>query len=236
MAKPRWEMKSALHRAREGHRLALRHRAALEPRLSPGLIEGLGTDLERLGGRRADRAETVTTQKGTTGRERDVAEEAHNWVLSIRNMARRTDLFPHGDRKALGVGEKLSPDDTGRVIGAIAAILKLGAERPDVLRRIGVLEEDLPEGRQLGLDLGGADSAQAAIFAVGKDRTFDKNVVQLRIEAAIDEISSRGAMALRQDAQERERFEDLVAEAGPKPQEEEARPPSEGEGAPAGGA
>jgi len=222
---PKWELHDALRRGRAGLRLGRQNEAALAARLPAGFLDKLEADIELLTKSPADRQATKTEQKGQTGTERVQAGMSHDWVMSIRNMARRTDELDDGERKSLGVGEKLSPSETDRVLGAVNAILAAFANRAGLDEKMGVITEDLDRGRSLAAELSGADNQQSEVMDLGKDKTFDKNVVQMAIEAAVDKISSRGRMAFLADPALRARFDDLVSTSGPRKADEPSPPP-----------
>jgi hypothetical protein len=221
---PKWELQDALHRGRAALRLARQCEAKLGPRLQEGQLDGMSGRIDQLAGSPADRQATRTEQKGLTGTERTAADRAHEWVIAIRNMGRRTAELNKGERKALGVGEKLSPAETDRVLGAIKAIIKAFDKQAGLAAKMGVIPEDVDKGRRLDAELSGADAQQVEVMGEGKDKTFDKNVVQMALEADVDKISSRGRMAYLDDPAMRARFDDLVSSSGPR-KEEEPKPP-----------
>jgi len=184
--KPRWPLDDTARRGQDALVLCMEYRAALEPRLGAGHIAGLEGDLPLLTGSPADRQATRTAQKGKTGEERDLAADGHDGVMTARTLARRTAGIPDGTLKALGVGEKLSKNNTDAVKGAVLAILNAADAAPGLAPRLGLLPADLDDGRAIADALGGADQAQADAMTTGKTKTFDENVVQLRVEAAVE--------------------------------------------------
>jgi len=209
--KPRWPLPDAVRRGQDALVLCIEYRATLEPRLSAGLIARIEEDLGLLEGSPADRQAAKTVKKGKTGAERDLASEGHDWVMLVRNLAQRSTGIAAGTLTALGVGENISDKNTNAVQGAMGAILAALDADPDLPPKLGLVPDDLEEARALASALGGADQAQTASENVRKAKTFDKNVTQLRLEAAVDEVSSRGQMAYRKDAVVRARFAALVA-------------------------
>lgn len=213
--KPRWDLKDAIRRGEAAENLGTKNSAIVVPRLDAGALEGLRADLGLLKGAPEDRGAAGTGRKAATGAERDAAAEGADWIGRVREMGRRTKGFGKGDRKAIGIGEKVDPRQSGKVRSAIASILKFATDKPDVARSIGMIPEDLAEGQGLLVALAAAENGQSAATTLSTEKTFNKDVVQLRVEAAIDQISARGAMAARKNAPLRARFEALVSSTGP---------------------
>jgi hypothetical protein len=213
--KPKWGESEAIRRGREAHHLAEEHTAALSPRLPEGTVDELGEDLGQLTGFGPDRRATRTAQKGQTGEERALAREGKDWVMSARESAKRSRGVGSGALKALGVGEPLSANSTTAVLAALTACLNAFAENSELAGAIGLIEADLDEARTIKAELAAADAAQAGVMEKAKDKTFDRNAVQMRIEAAVDMISARGRMAFRRVPDIRGRFEALTSTSGP---------------------
>ena len=218
--KPKWKEGSAVRRGIEAHHLAVTYQSVLEPRLAAGAIDGLSADVALLTGSGADRQVTKTAQKGQTKVERELAENAKDWVIMTRRMAKRTRGIGSGVLKSLGVGEEVRSDNTSQVVGAVNACFRVFDADPELPRRIGLVEDDLTEARNLVVSLLSADADQTEVMTESKDKTFDRDAVQLRIEAAVDMISSRGEMAFRAESDIRARFRALVTAAGPSSKSE----------------
>jgi hypothetical protein len=209
--KTKWREDETIRRGKDAAHLAETHRSVLEPRLPAGAIDGLRTDLALLTVSKADRKAGKTEQKGRTGKKRDAAEDGKDWVLTVRTMAKRTDGVSKGELKALGVGEPLSAKSSHSVTAAAEAILRAFEKNPELSRRIGLIEQDITDAQDITAELGTAGSEQSDVIIRNKDKTFDRNAVQMRIEAAVDMISTRGRMAFRNDRDVRDRFEALVS-------------------------
>jgi hypothetical protein len=209
-AKPKWREDETIHWGGDALHLAETHRSVLEGRLPAGAVDGLRADIGLLSASKADRKAGKTEQKGHTGKKRDTAEDGKDWALIVRNMAKRTEGITSGELKSLGVGENISGKSSCGVSAAVRAILLTLRKNPELARKIGLIGQDETDAEGIMSDLGSAGSEQSEVITRNKDKTFDRNAVQMRIEAAIDMISARGQMAFRNDRDIRDRFEALV--------------------------
>lgn len=213
--KPRWDLESAHRRGDAAHRLAVAHRPEVEGRLAPGVIDGLGANLEALGSTPVIRGAALIAQKGSTQAERDQSADGHDWAVAIREAARRTPDLPDSVLKKLGVGERITAADPKLVAAAIQAILETLTADGTLAATLGLLPDDVKDGEDLRASLSGAGKDQSDAMAAKKQKTLDKNLVQLQVEAAVDQISSRGALAFRKNPVIRDQFAALVSSAGP---------------------
>lgn len=227
---PRWSLADAQRRARVAYRLAIKHQAAIEPRLPPGLLAQLLADRATLGDAAAGKVASLASQKLATRGERVTAERGHRMVMRIRNVVRRGGELPTL-RAALGVGDDLRPSDTAGVVAALQAIVAQAAE----LAPLGVIADDVVKAQALAAALSGANVAQGSAFDVREATTEARHEAQLRVEQAIHRVSAVGALAFDDDDAASEltaaRFERLVASSGPSAADEddvgdEPAPPS----------
>jgi hypothetical protein len=198
----------------------------LEPRLDAGNIDGLGADIDLLSSSGADRKAGKTTQKGKTGKKRDLGEEGKEMVMSIRDSAKRTRGISQGTRTALGVGESIDPKSTKTVVAGIKACLTAFKEDPDLAAKIGLLPEDIEDIKTILAGLDTAEASQVETIGSNKDKTFDRNAVQMRIEAAVDMIAARGRLAFRNDKDLQARFDALVSTKGSSNGNKDEPPPA----------
>jgi hypothetical protein len=228
---PRWSLADAQRRARVAYRLAIKHQAAIEPRLPPGLLAQLLADRATLGDAAAGKVASLASQKLATRGERVTAERGHRMVMRIRNVVRRGGELPTL-RTALGVGDDLRPSDTAGVVAALQAIVAQAAE----LAPLGVIADDVAKAQALAAALSGANVAQGSAFDAREATTEARHEAQLRVEQAIDRVSAVGALAFDDDDDAASelvaaRFERLVASSGPSAADEddvgdEPAPPS----------
>lgn len=222
--KPKWKEADAVKRGKEAYRLADKYREDIQPRLE-GLegvsIDGLKEDYELLDDSKIDRGVATTEKKSQTTEEREIAIKTKKWVIDIREMAQKTNTVKKEEKKSLGVGEDVNDKSTTKVVKAATSIFNALVKYPKLASQIGVIEKDLTQGRKLVADLQEADKAQAVLIGTGKDKTFDRNKVQLRVEAAVDAISSRGKRAFSEDEAVRQLFDNLTSKSGPTPTTDE---------------
>ena len=218
--RPRWSPDDAARRARIAYRLATKHQAAVEPRLSPGLLAQLAADRAALGDASVGSRSALVGQKVATATERDVARKGHRFVLRVRAVVRRSAGAPEPLRTALGVGDNLRATNTSAVAAALDAIVAQAA----VLAAHGVLPADVAKAQALSAQLKSADASQGAARDARASLTEDRVDTQRRLERAVGEIASRGALAFDEDdpaeAALVERFERLVSSNGPSDEDE----------------
>lgn len=216
--KPRWALDDAKERARVAAHLAEVHTERLSPRLEPGLVEQLAADRVFLGD--DSDARPLTAQKVATATEREIAEDGHDLVMAIRNAVARSPNAGAALRKAVGIGERLRKSDTDGIVRALHAIVT----HAESLRAVGVHNDDVAEASALAASLRAADDAQGASKNARSDATEARLAAHLRIEKAIDSISSKGVLAFRKEPLVRERFERLVSDTGPRPDDDPGLP------------
>jgi len=214
--KPRWTLDDTLRRGRLAYRLVNKHVSKVEPRLSAGLLNQLKTDRAALGDASAGGTSALTAQKTATSHERDTAAEGHALVMQIREVVARTAGASPTLRTAIGIGDGLRADSTPKVIAALDSVVNNAV----ALGFCGVLTEDIEEAKTLAADLRAADASQGSAKDARSNTTEDRIDTQLRIERAIDEISSRGTLAFRKDKVIAERFGRLVSSGGPTAEDE----------------
>lgn len=220
--KPKWTREDAVVRGKAAGKLGGEFKAEIEPRLTPGRLDGVKTDSKDLKGSNVVRTVVMVEQKTATAGERDVAGEAADMVGRVRANVKKTRGMKSADLKSFGVGEKVAARSTSNVLAALRMCVNAIGKDPDRARRAGLLDSDKLELEGYIATLGKADDVQDAAVDASKDTTISKKALQLRVEAAVDEIATRGAIAFRLKPAIRERFEALISHAGPAAQDREA--------------
>lgn len=213
-SKPKWEIQKALAAGREALALAKEQKEAVEPRLQAGALDGLAADLAQLDGLRSGRPARTTLVHGLTGSQKEIAKRGAKWVNAIRGSVKRHGAG-EGLRGAVGVGQPVRSGLATSVTTALETILDAAKERPDEIRACGILDADLQNGQALLSALAGARATQDEGMTGKKDLTTLKDKVQVRLEAAVESISSSGYLEfLDRDPLLAQRFADLIPNSG----------------------
>lgn len=208
--KPRTKIATAISLAREALLLVETRKRAMEPRLSEGLITSLTNDLSSLEAFQTGLPAKVIGIKGDTGSEAEISRLGAEWVRAVREAVKKRAPRT-GLAKAVGVGQYLSYSRSIVVLSAIEAVLKAAEEYPDLIHACGILEADIQNGRDILDELSLARSEQELNIKSKKDQTTEKNITQLRVEAAIKEISTAGYIQyLESEPLIARRFKDLM--------------------------
>ena len=214
-AEPKWDQAGAIRRGESGDRLLDKYGAELASRIEdPGLSAQLKADLAALKG--SSRGAVLGVQKTATATEREIAEDAHDLLMLMRDAARRSPNGTAALRKAIGVGDDLDPGDTQGILDVLAAV----AAHADGLRRCRVAADDITEAASLATQLQAADAGQTSAKQGRASSTEERVDIQLRIEAAVDVIHVAGKLAFRKQPAVRGRFERLVSTSGPSDEDE----------------
>lgn len=209
-ARPRWDQAGAVRRGETADRLLDKHGEALASRIEdPGLSTQLKADLTTLKG--SSRGAALGTQKTATASEREIAEDAYDLLMVMREAVKRSPNGTATLRKAIGVGDNLDPGNTRGILDVLAAV----AAHADGLRQCRIGADDIAEAASFATQLQDADDGQTSAQQARAGSTEDRMDTQLRIEAAIDVISTVGVLAFRKQPAIRARFERLVSASGP---------------------
>jgi hypothetical protein len=208
--KPRLTAAQANQKGLEAHRLATRDRAELEPRLTAGVIDGLGADLTGLGvvvpGVVQERSERNAATQGQYG----ALARLHEIISAIRTSAVNSDLGKT-EQKRWAVGQKVQAKVAKSVIAAGEMIAARATAAPDEARALGVLPADEAALRTAIAEARGADDAQEAKKVSAKVATRTRDETLVRIDAAVKRIGSAGLLAFRGNASKGAEYEALLA-------------------------
>jgi len=200
MAKrPKWKSESVIRASAALNELAAKHREVLEPRLAPGLIDGLDADAKELRGDTSGAMESRAARKAATATQDAAAVQGAELVSAVRSAIRGAFPGEKAMQRAFGVGTRVAPGKVASVAGALDTLLKAAATRTDKVREAGILPADLERAAGLLEALLGADRAQEAKKVTAKVATARRAKTQLRIEAAIGRIMAAAEMAFLDD-------------------------------------
>ncbi len=214
--RPKWDPGIALRAGVAAHKLAVDHRKKLEDRLDAGVIDGLGIDVATLRAATAETPAVHLDKEASTVTQDDAVVEGALLVAAVRTAATRSHNADATLRKSLGVGTKVQ-STVSSVEAALQAIIDTGVSMPKQVRAIGVLSDDLKEAAMLLASLGTADDTQERKKVSSKVSTKDRNAAHLRVEAAVDEIVAKAALAFRKkkDKGVAKLFADLIPGSAP---------------------
>lgn len=208
---PRWDRDDALRRAESAVGLLDKHIDVLGPRLPTGTSEQLKDDIVTF--RAISGGVALGVQKTATAIERELAKDGHDLVMAFREAVKRHPKGTAALRTAIGVGDNLDPSSTQDVLDALEAVAANAAG----LRECGATEDDIAEAARIATELAAADQAQAGSKRARSSTAEDRIDLQLRIEAAINEIYVAARFAFRKEPATLARFARLVASGTYKP-------------------
>ncbi len=208
-ATARWTAESALARGRAADRLLDDNSDVLTPELEDGFGAQLKSDLAFLSV--DDDEKALGDQRTATATEREIATDAHDLLMLIREAVRRSPKGTPRLRAAVGVGHTLNATDTRGILDALGAV----ATHADGLRTCRIPASAIGEAADLATALQSADSGQSDAIQGRASSTDSRLEAQLRLEGAIDTIHMAGLFAFRKDPAKRARFEALVSSSGP---------------------
>jgi hypothetical protein len=191
--RPKTDVSRAVQLGVEAHTLVRADREALEPRLTPSLIDGLTADLTALGLLGPGTVQKRAERSASTLRQEEAAGRVAAIVAAMRGSVRAADLGA-ASRKSWGVGNKLESRVVGKVIAAGELALARGTSAPDEARAAGILPSDLDSLRAALTALRGADTSQEQSKVDAKQATRARNQAHRRIEDAVKRIAAAGAL------------------------------------------
>jgi hypothetical protein len=223
---PKWTIEETIQIGKEAQILSQSKLQELEPRLSAGLLSGLPADITRLESLFTGRPAKTQEVKGLTGTEADIAKKGARWVSAVREMVKRRATGT-GLPKAVGVGMQVYQANSKSTATALEAVLTAARENPEAIRACGILETDLQKGQAMLEAISGARHTQDIGMKDKKDLTTQKDTLQMRIEKAIEEISTSGYIQFMEtDPVLAQRFKDLIPHKSRDTEEPPEEPPT----------
>lgn len=222
--RPRTKHSRAVELGVAAHALVTEDRAALEPRLSPALIDGLGADLSAFGELAPGAIQERAERKASTVGQHEAAARVAALVSGMRLAVTNAGLGAAA-RKAWGVGQKVDARVVKRTVAAGEMAARRGATAPDEARTAGILPSDL-EALAAALDaLRGADAAQEQKKTTAKVATRARDDAHRRIEDAVKRIAAAGVLQFGgTDPGRAAKYAELLG--GPKRRKPAPAPPS----------
>jgi hypothetical protein len=212
-SKTKWETADVSRIGQGALALALEQRAAVEPRLSAGLLDGLAADLDAFDGKRAAATLAPESLREATRTQDAAAEAAHAFLVAARGAVARNGATA-AQRAAFGLKVPAKTQKVSSLVAGLKALIEAAASFPDVARSSGLLTSDLEQAGALRTALTAADATQEAKKQSRKTPTAERAETQQRIEKAVDAIVAAGTLAFVLDPGKAARFRALVPSYG----------------------
>lgn len=212
-SKTKWATSDVSRVARGALALALEQRAALEPRLAAGLLDGLTADLDAFDGKRAAATLASESLREATRSQDAAAKAAHAFLMAARGAVARNGASA-AQRVAFGLKVPVKLEKVPSLVAGLDAFVGAAGRFPDVARDCGLLSADVDQARALRTALATADADQEAKKQTRKTPTAERAALQQRIEHAVDAIVSAGAVAFVLQPDVAARFRALVPSYG----------------------
>lgn len=192
----------------KAHLLALKYRAEVEPRLDPGVIDGLRADLDGLAGEVSNTKAAKSSAKASTAAQDTRLADAHSVLSAIRNAVRK-GTNAADVRRAYGLGTKLNAGVVSSVLASGKVAIARARKEPTEARALGILDADLNELEALLAAADAADKSQEKTLAASPATTAQRNAMAQRVADAVTSISAKGVLAFARNEQVREQFDAL---------------------------
>ncbi len=215
-AKAKWSLSDLPRVGRAALALAQENKAAIEPRLEAGLLDGLAADLDALDGKRAAVPLAREGLREATRNQDGAAQSALEFLSAARGAVSRSGAAA-AQRAAFGLKLKLNPGKVSSVVSALEAFIDGAARYPDAARGAGLLTADVDQARALRGALVTADALQEAKKETRKSPTAERLLLQKRVEKSIDSIINAGRLAFITQPAISARFKTLVPGAPKRP-------------------
>lgn len=196
------------------HELASLHRARIEGRLPPGMLETLLANVTLLRTAVPQAIGAILEKGASTATQNSAAEQAHEIVVAIREalVAAKMDT---DTKKQWGVGSRIRGDSVPLVVAAGQLILARAATHPDEATAAGVLPRDLAALRAAIEHLVAADALQDGKKVNAKHIIATRNAARRWIEDAAARISAMGRLEFLAEPTIAARFAALVERSAP---------------------
>jgi hypothetical protein len=147
-------------------------------------------------------------KKGLSSTERIIAMEAKDWIMVIRNVAKKSGVG-QDVLATLGVGSKINPTSTDSVVTGLKDILNTIEKSPELIKKLYLKPEEVEEGNDLKKALVDKDKDQIKKVLSNRENTRKLKFMHTEIENIISLISRLGILEYRQNYELREKFHTL---------------------------
>ncbi len=205
-----WTVDEAITTGSTTYKLALAHRADLEPRLEAGLIDHLAEDVASLRGDSRGTAVAQTEKSEATADKGAVAAAGFKLAHFIRESVKRNHPSDKALQKAFGVGARTMVEKPSTVATALNGILQAAQNHPDQFKAAGLLPADLVKVKDALTGLDAKVETQSDKKLTSKQATAAKLAVHLRVEAAVGKVLAAAGMAFIEQPEKLKLFEELL--------------------------
>ncbi len=192
------EMENTRRSAEQLVKMSKPDRAKLDPRLQPGVFDGLVADAALLLETAVGAGAARQTRKAATKVQGDAAGRLVALIMAMRSTMKRHKV----DGAILtmaGVGKKLNPTVVKSVVEAAEDLARACNAHPDQVRAAGVLPADLERLAALRAQLTTVDLAQEETKVTAREQTAARNAAHKRVKDAIAAIVGAAELAFVDD-------------------------------------
>jgi len=203
------EMENTRRIAEELVKMSRPDRPKLDPRLKPGIFDGLVADTGLLFEKAVGAGSARQTRKAATKMQSNAAGRLIALIMAMRSTMKRNRV----DGPILtmaGVGKKVNATVVKSVVEAAEDMAKACNAYPVQVRDAGVLPADVERLFALRAQLTTADSAQEDTKLTAKELTAARNAAHKRVKDAIAAIVGAAELAFVDDPARVARYQALV--------------------------
>ncbi len=192
--RPKWKTADTIRVGRGALALVTEHRAAVEPRLEAGLVDGLAADLPVLEDKAAAAIGAPEVLRAATRTQDAAAAAAHAFLVAAREAIARSGAT-EAQRAEFGLRLRVKPSSVPSVVAALDKFIEGATKHPAAARAASTLPSDVDTARALRAALTSADEVQETQKVARKAPVVDRNAAQLRVERAVEAIAAAGVLA-----------------------------------------
>ena len=216
------EMENTRRAAERLLKMSLPDRSRLDPRLKPGVFDGLVADSALLLEQAAGAGSARQTRRAATKVQANAAELLIALIMAMRSTMKRNRL-DDAILTLAGVGKKMNATVVKSVVEAAEDMAKACARHPDQVRGAGLLPADVERLAALRAQLTTVDLAQEETKVTAKELTAARNAAHKRVKDAIAAIVGAAELAFVDDPAHVSEYRALVptrsaARKAPAPQ------------------
>ena len=206
------------------HKLAVDHRADIEPRVEAGAIDHLIEDVNSLRGDSRGTVVANVQKKEATSNKGDAVELGFSIAHTFREALKKKHRKDKSLLKAFGVGNRMVKEKASTVSDSLKLILEGIQKHNAEAKAAGILPADIAQATQALADLDTTGGAQTEKKVTAKQATAARARTQQRIEDTVDGIIGAALFAFRTQPDVLKQFTDLTPQVAAKPAVKPAAP------------